>query len=165
MKHEERFDLAYIGKDGTEKHCYPRSREKRDENLRFCEEHGVKVLSCKKLYPFSTMRNQHNFMLIYNICFNTMTDMQDGEIEFDEAEYERLEATRDKAGEFFCMELPIAWVPWETLCEMREMAAAAEWHRDAANARAREERDARDSDWRPGDAPWNAPGMSARDFI
>ena len=39
MKHEERFDLAYIGKDGTEKHCYPRSREKRDENLRFCEEH------------------------------------------------------------------------------------------------------------------------------
>ena len=25
--------------------------------------------------------------------------------------------------------------------------------------------DSRDSDWRPGDAPWKAPGMSPRDFI
>ena len=25
--------------------------------------------------------------------------------------------------------------------------------------------DYRDSDWRPGDAPWNAPGMSPNDFI
>lgn len=165
MKREERYALTYISaKTGTEKVCYPRSKAKRDEQLAICKANGIKVVSCKKLYPFSTNRNQHNFALIANICFNTMYDMQHGEIKWDDAEYDRLAKTREKAEEYFCYELPVAWVPWETYCDMKEIAAAAICHRDAACALAREE-DPRDSDWRPGDAPWDAPGMSARDFI
>lgn len=137
MKREERFELVYINAKGEKKTCYPRSKEKRDENLRICKENNIEVVSCKKLYPFNTNRNQHNFMLIYNICRNTMSDMQLGDIPWDDDEYERLYARSEKAGEFFCKELPIAWVPWEEYCEMREMAAAAECHRDAACARAR----------------------------
>ena len=171
FQREDRYELRYISlKDGTEKRCYPRSKAKRDEQLAICKERGITVVSCKKLYPFSTMKNQHNFELIYNICFNQMGDMEMGDIEWNSEEYDRLAARRDKAGEFRCMELPVVWVPWETFQEMREMAAAAECHRDAACALAEAEREARreadrSSDWRPGDAPWNAPGMSVSDFI
>ena len=164
MKRETRFEIIYA-KDGVEKHCYPRSIEKKEENLRVIHERVYKLLACKKLYPFSTMRNQHNFELIANITYNTMWDMRNGEAEWNAAEYDRLQEIHDKAVEFECMDLPVAWVPWETYCEMKEMAAGAICHRDAACALAREEADRRDSEWRPGDAPWKAPGMSARDFI
>ena len=164
MKREERYALTYINGKGETKVCYPRSTETKDVNLRICKEHGYKVVSCKKLYPFNTYRNQHNFELIANICYNTMWDMNNGEIPYNEAEYDRLYETRTKAEKYFCYDLPVAWVPWEEYKEMKELAAAAVCHRDAACARAREH-DYRDSDWRPGDAPWDAPGMSARDFV
>ena len=166
MKREDRYELRYISlKTGEEKCCDPRSKAKRDEQLAICKERGIKVISCKKLYPFNTMNNQHNFQLIYNICFNEMTDMQDGTEPMNTIEYEKLSARRDKAGEYMCADLPVAWVPWETYIDMKEMALAAECHRDEACARAEEEADYRDSGWRPGDAPWNAPGMSIHDFI
>ena len=164
VNREARYELRYISKKtGEEKCCYPRSKAKRDEQLALCRENGVTVVSCKKLYPFSTMRNQHNFELIYNICYNTMADMDMGDIPYDAEEYERLQKTREKAGQFEVMDLPVAWVPWETYCEMKEMAAAAECHRDIANARARFYD--KEDDWRPGDAPWKAPGMRVSDFI
>lgn len=162
MKREERFEMVYINGNGEEKRCYPRSVEKKEANIKFAKEHGLKVVSCKKLYPFSMERNQHNFELISNICSNTMYDMDMGVIPMDEAEFDRLAALREKADKYFCYDLPIAWVPWDELKEMKELAAAAICHRDAANAMARSYRD---SDWRPGDAPWDAPGMSVSDFI
>lgn len=132
-KKEERWALTYVSsKDGTTKVCYPRSKEKKEEQLAICKERGIKVLSCKKLYPFSTEKNQHNFELIRNICWNTMYDMQSGEIPYDEAEYDRLEATKEKADRFFGLPLPIAWLPYEEWSEAKELATAAIIHRQEA---------------------------------
>lgn len=137
----ERFEMVYINSAGVEKRCYPKSKQKRDDNLKFAKEHNIKVVSCRKLYPFATINNQHNFELIANITFNAMKDMESGKTEWNDDEYERLEKTHEKANEFFCMDLPVVYVPWGTYCEMREMAAAAELHRDSAVARAIAERE------------------------
>lgn len=176
MKREERYEFTYINSMGKEKTEQTNSKARLNNCLQTCKDLGYKVIGTRKLYPFSTIRNQHNFELIANICFNTMYDMEHGDIEWDDKEYERLAETRNKAEQFFVMPLPVAWVPYETYREMKEISVAAICHRDAANARARqareeaderdsEEADERDSDWRPGDAPWNAPGMSTSDFI
>ena len=176
---EERYEMVYIARDGAKKRCYPRSRAKLNENLQKCKANNIKVLYYIKLYPFNTMRNQHNFELISNITYNAMYDMMHGETKWDYDEYERLRETHDKAVKFECMDLPIAWVPWETYCEMKEMAAGAECHRDAACARAREKHgnyySGYDDDM-PGDddydrddyspsCPWKAPGMRVSDFV
>lgn len=131
MKREERFELRYI-MNGTERVCYPRSIEKKDSNLRKCKERGIKVVSCKKLYPFNTEKNQHNFMLIENVCRNRMDDMNMGEIPYNEAEYNELEKTAEKAGELFCLELPIAWLPWEQWKDAKEIAERGILHRQNA---------------------------------
>ena len=170
MKREEVYQFTYINSMGKEKTEQVKSKKRLEDCLQLCKELGYKVINSNKLYPFSTMKNQHNFFLIYNIAFNAMNDMEDGTTPWDADEYNKLIATRYKAGEYMTMPLPVVWVPWNTYKEMKEMAVAAICHRDAANARARahqeeEEADGRDSDWRPGDAPWNAPGMSASDFI
>lgn len=164
MKREERYDFTYINSMGKEKTEQVRSKDRLNKCLQTCDELGYKVLCWRKLYPFSTMRHQHDFDHINNICANKMYDMESGIIPWDEAEYDRLAKTREKAQEFFCMPLPVAWVPWQTYSEMKELATASIVHRDIANAQARQY-NRRDSDWRPGDAPWNAPGMSAKDFI
>ena len=130
---EQRWALRYISqKDGTEKVCYPRSEEKKNEQLSLCKQRGITVLSCKKLYPFSTEKNQHNFELIHNICMNTLHDMETGEVEWDDAEYDRLTALKDKSEKFFCLELPVAWLPYDELVEAKEIAAAAVIHRQEA---------------------------------
>ena len=159
---EERYEFTYITVMGKQKTEVVRSKARLENCKQTCAELGYKVVRTRKLYPFSTMKNQHNFALIANICYNTMHDMQDGEIPWNDAEYDKLAATREKAEEYFCYDLPVAWVPWETYKEMKELSVAAICHRDRACALARE---ARDSGWRPGDAPWKAPGMSASDFI
>lgn len=130
---EQRWELRYISaKDGTEKVCYPRSEEKKNEQLDLCKQKGITVLSCKKLYPFSTEKNQHNFDLIHNICMNRMNDMFIGEAEWNEEEYDRLESMKEKAEEFFCLPLPIAWLPYDKLAEARELAQMAIIHRQNA---------------------------------
>ena len=48
---EARYEFRYVRTDGSEKVCYPRSEEKKNENLRVCKERGYRVLSVKKLYP------------------------------------------------------------------------------------------------------------------
>ena len=130
---EERYELRYISKkDGKEKSCYPRSTEKKDEQLQLCKERGVKVVYCKKLYPFSTEKNQHNFELVHNVCRNTMHDMDMGDIEYNEAEYDRLAELASKAEELFCLELPVAWLPYEQLKEAKEISQMAILHRQEA---------------------------------
>ena len=102
---EQRWALRYISKiDGTERVCYPQSEQKKNEQLDLCKQKGITVLSCKKLYPFSTEKNQHNFDLIHSICMNAMHDMETGEAEWNSTEYDRLEAMKEKAEKF------IAWI-------------------------------------------------------
>ena len=129
---ETRYEFRYVGKDGTEKVCYPRSEEKKNENLRVCKERGLRVVSCKKLYPFSMERNQHNFELIRNICFCAMHDMDSGEKPYNAAEYARLEELNAKAERLWSLPLPIAWIPWETYREAKELAQMAILHRQNA---------------------------------
>lgn len=130
---EERWELRYISqKDGKEKNCYPRSKEKKDEQLHICKDRGIRVIHCKKLYPFSTIKNQHNFELVNNICYNTMWDMNHGEIDYNAAEYDRLEAMREKAERFFCLPLPVAWLPYEDWKDANELANMAIMHRQDA---------------------------------
>lgn len=133
MKREERFELQYISKkDGTRKSCFPRSAEKKEEQLRLCREHGITVISCRKLYPFSTEKNQHNFALVANICANRMHDMNMGNAPMNAAEYDRLEALKEKADRFFCLELPVAWLPYEEWAAAKELSNMAINHRQEA---------------------------------
>lgn len=132
-KKEDRWELRYISlKDGTVKNCYPRSKDKKDEQLRVCKEKGIRVIHCKKLYPFSTMKNQHNFELIRNICFCELDDMEKGEKPWDEEEYDRLTDLQDKADRFFELELPVAWLPYEDWKDANELANMAIMHRQDA---------------------------------
>ena len=130
---EQRWEFRYAvptaGGHESIKVCYPRSEEKKNENARLCKEHGYRVVSVKKLYPFNTEKNQHNFDLINNICSNRMYDMMSGEAKYDDAEYGRLEEMKQKAERLFCLPLPIAWIPWEDLKDARELSTMAILHR------------------------------------
>lgn len=132
QKWEFRYSLTTANGNEIEKVVYPKSKEKCEENKRICKEHGYKVLSCKKMYRFNTYANQHNFELIYNICFNEMTDMEDGEIPYDNDKYIELEERRDLAGYFRSLPLPIAWLTWDKWTQAQEMALAAREHRAQA---------------------------------
>ena len=129
---ETHYELRYISKSGEEKVCYPRSEEKKNANLALCREKGIRVISCKKLYPFSMEKNQHNFELIRNICYNRMSDMDSGEVPYDAEEYARLSELNEKANEYWCLPLPIAWLPWETYRDAKELAQMAILHRQNA---------------------------------
>lgn len=132
MTKEQRWQFVYTNKIGEEKVVIPRSKEQVDRNREVCKKYGFKVVSVKKLYPFSTYKNQHNFELINNICFNTMHDMIDGEIPYDEKEFDRLESLQERAERYFCKELPVAWVTWEEHQDMTELANMAIMHRQDA---------------------------------
>lgn len=139
-KKEQRFEIRYevptSEGNRSEKVVRPRSEEAKDRNLQKIKELGYRLVSCKKLYPFSTEKNQHNFMLVANICKNTMYDMMSGEIPYNNDEYIRLDELHDKADKYFCYPLPVAWVPWEDLKEMKELATMAVNHRMDACERA-----------------------------
>ena len=124
-KKEERFELRYIGRDGKEHSCFPRSAEGKEEQLKRAKEAGLRVLFCRKLYPFNTERNQHNFMLIANKCSNLLHDMDMGEIAYTKETYSKLWDMKTKAEEFFCLDLPVAWLPWEEWKAAKEMATEA----------------------------------------
>lgn len=89
-----------------------------------------------KLYPFSTWKNQHNFMLVSTACKNAMSAMESGEVPFDGAEYDRLEALADKADRFFVLELPVAWLTGKEYGEAAKLVAMATEHRVAKNVAA-----------------------------
>ena len=133
FKKEERWELRYVSiKDGQTKNCYPRSEQKKNEQLQVCKDKGIKVIHCKKLYPFSSEKNQHNFELIRNICINTMADMQNGDIAWDDKEFDRLSDLVDKANKYWSLPLPVAWMPYEDLKEAKELANMAIMHRQEA---------------------------------
>ena len=111
------------------KTCYPKDEATVDLCRELSAERGYRVVSVKKLYPFSTEKNQHNFELISNICSNRMHDMINGEIPYDSDEYDRLDEMKRKADELFCLDLPIAWIPYEMLKDAKELSAAAINHR------------------------------------
>ena len=128
-KKENRFRITARLNNGTTKTVYPKSIEQKELNLEICKENGFKVLECVKLYPFSTERNQHNFMLISNICSNEMSDMRSGEQPWDEELYETLYNRKERADYFFSLPLPVAWLPFKEWEEAKEMATAAILHR------------------------------------
>lgn len=132
MQKEQRWKFTYRKKDGTVKSCYPRSEEKVEENRQKCAELGMEVIGVQKLYPFSTMKNQHNFELIRNICFNEIHDMDHGEKPMDEEAYEQMSRWKDLADEFFCLPLPVAWLPWEQWKDAKELSEMAIIHRQNA---------------------------------
>lgn len=137
MNKEQRWELRYVSKlDGSVKNCYPRSEEKKNAQLAICKENGIKVIHCKKLYPFNTWKNQHNFMLIANICSNRMHDMDMGEIPYSEAEYDRLQARKEQADRLFCMagdgNSEITWLYWEDWKAAKELTETAILHRQEA---------------------------------
>ena len=132
MVREQKWELIYavpIADGENVKRCYPNSAEKRAKNLEICKDRGYRVISCKKLYPFSTEKNQHNFMLIKNICFCRMNDMFSGELPYDKAEYERLEKLEEKAVELMELPLPVAWITWDKYEQAKEIATMAIEHR------------------------------------
>lgn len=134
-KKEQRWEFRYaITKDGvrTERVCYPQSQEKIEANRATCKRCGYEVLSVKKLYPFNTYANQHNFELIHNICRNRMSDMEIGDVKFDEAEYDRLDELRQKAERLFVLPLPLAWLTWEDWKDAKELSESAILHRQNA---------------------------------
>ena len=130
---DQRWELVYQipQKDGSTitKSCFPKSEEKKTENIELCKKYGYTIVSIEKLYPFSTMKNQHNFDLIDNVCFNLMHDMRNGDIKYDEAEYDRLETMRQDAEEFFCLPLPVAWLPYKKWKRAKELSELAIMHR------------------------------------
>lgn len=129
MNKESRYGLTYINGAGEERYARLRGEEKKQEALDRCKKSGFKVISCQKLYPFSTMKNQHNFDLIANICLNRLFDMDAGDVPYDEAEYDRLRELRDKAIKFFCLDLPVAWLPYEEWKDAKELSMMAILHR------------------------------------
>ena len=133
MARENKYELWYAVQtaDGEqEKMIRFTGDDKKKKNLDICKKMGYRVISCKKLYPFSTIKNQHNFDLIHSLCFNRMHDMEIGEIEWNDEEYEYLENLRSKADTYFILELPVAWLPYEDWKEATEIAMMAVNHRE-----------------------------------
>ena len=129
MKREERYQVIFRGKK-----YLVRGKENLDNFLRDCEYKGIDTKSevkVVKLYPLSMERNQHNFMLIANICSNMMHDMEMGEVEWDEKEYDRLSDLKAEADRYFCLDLPVAWVDGKTYGRCRELITMAVEHRVA----------------------------------
>ena len=126
---EQRYAVPTSEGNWKEKVVYPRSKEQRDSNAKKIRELGYRAISCKKLYPFSTEKNQHNFELIRNVCANRMHDMDMGEEKYDNAEYIRLMELKEKADKYFCYELTVAWVTWDEHQEMKELSVIAVEHR------------------------------------
>lgn len=129
---QQRWAIRYRLPDGTEKTHTSTSEERKAQALASIKAKGFQLISCRKLYPFNTERNQHNFDLIHNICANAMHDMDTGETPYNAAEYDRLAETKEKAERLFCLPLPVAWVPWEVLKDAKELATAAINHRQDA---------------------------------
>ena len=135
MKKQEKWRFEYAvptSKDNDSIKCLiATSKEKVADLKDQCKKYGYRVVSIKKLYPFSTNRNQHNFELIKNRTFNLMYEMESGDAPWDDKEYDRLYELNQKAQQYCCYELPVAWVPWDEHQEMKELSMmAVNWRVD-----------------------------------
>jgi hypothetical protein len=138
-RREERwvFKYTYTVNGKREVHyCYPTTKQSIEHNRKYCEERGWEVVYVKKVYPFSTEKNQHNFDLISNVCSNRMHDMDMGDIPMDKEAYDKMYELRKKAQRYFGLPLPVAWLTWDDLKEAKEIVAMAHEHRYAANLEA-----------------------------
>lgn len=131
MGKTEKWQFKYE-KNGEVKICYPQSKEQIEKNRAVCKKNGYKVISVKKMYPFNTWKNQHNFELIHNIAMNKLYDIFMDNKKVSDEEIDRLEAMRDRSEYFFLQELPVAWLTWDEWQEANEMAASAIVHRQEA---------------------------------
>ncbi|MCQ2113309.1 MAG: hypothetical protein MJY95_08230 [Bacteroidaceae bacterium] len=136
MSNEQRWEFRYINGNGIHKVAYPRNEAEKERCIKIAKEKGFEIESCKKMYPFSMNKNQHNFELIANICANTLYDMMYGDIKFDGAEFDRLEHLKDRAEHFFCMGAGIVWLTYEDYREAKELSEMAIMHREEACIRA-----------------------------
>ena len=127
----EHFRIRYEF-NGEEHACRVDGKDARDAKKQALKDKGAKIISCRKLYPFSTEKNQHNFELIRNICMNRIYDMDSGDIPYDAEEMKRLYEIKAKADKYWCLPLPVAWLEWEEYEEARELVVGAREHR--ANA-------------------------------
>ena len=136
MKKENLWEFKYgvptAGGYESIKTLIVRSKEKIADLKQQCQELGYRIVSCKKLYPFSTNKNQHNFDLIQSICYCRMHELMNGEPEAYKGEFEKLEWAYRKAQEFFCLPLPVAWITWEDYKDAKELANMAILHRQDA---------------------------------
>ena len=130
-----KWRMVFDTPDG-EKTIYCKSKEKVKENKATGERRGWTLKSCDKLYPFSTEKNQHNFDLIHNVCYNAMHDMEMGDADWNDTEYDRLQHAKERAEYYFSLPLPLAWLTWAELSEARELVAWAVNHRMDANEKA-----------------------------
>lgn len=135
-KKEEKWELRYevptAECNWNEKVIYNKTKEKFEENKKKCKEYGYRIVSAKKLYPFNTYKNQHNFDLIHSIAMNELYDIWNGDKKVSDEEYDRLYEMKEKAEKFFCLPLPVAWLPWEDWKDAKEMAENAIFHRQEA---------------------------------
>lgn len=129
---EQKWAFTYKKANGEVKTCYPKSKEMVDKNRQTCKEKGLEIISVKKLYPFGSMKHQHNFDLINSLCYNEMHDMDYGEIPYDRERYEWLEKRKEDAERFFSLPMPVAWLPWEDWKRANELAQDAINHRQDA---------------------------------
>lgn len=135
---EERFrQIFVIG--GEKMTYYPKDTATKDRNLEIAKKKGYEIVEkATKLYPFNIEKNQHNFELIRNICFNRMTDMEDGEIEWDGEAYQKLADLKDEANE--CWDIAfmrsrenpnIAWIDGQLYHKAKKLVELAVNHREA----------------------------------
>ena len=128
---ELQYRITYIDRDGDE--CgYRVSESKKDAALASFAAKGIKVARVEKLYPMNTEKVQHNFALIHDASFNRMSDMRNGEIPMDDAEYDRLSRLFNLSGDLMLLDLPVAWLTGNELAEARMVSAMAVEHRMGA---------------------------------
>lgn len=134
-RREEHWKFEYevcIKDEWVRKACYPTSKEGVERCKADCERKGFRFLKATKLYPFNMMKHNHNFFLIYNITANRMHDMEAGEIEWNEKEFDRLEKLHERASYFMGQMHEIEWLPYEEWAEANNLAQMAIDHRAEA---------------------------------
>ena len=128
---EQKFEIKYETSEGV-KTIRVKNEEAKVRYLEILNDKGYKVIKTTKLYPFSTNKNQHNFMLVKNRCYNLMYDMDMGNIKYNEKEYNMMTELAAKADKFFSLELPVAWLDWNSIREANKIARMAiEWRIDS----------------------------------
>ena len=121
---EQRYKIEYTY-NGINKTVIAKTTEEKERIHNICKKDGYNLNKTTKLYPFSTNKNQHNFMLVMNRCNNKMYDMDMGYIPYNKKEYDRLYELAQKAEKYYCLELPIAWVDGRTYGEANRIAHTA----------------------------------------
>jgi hypothetical protein len=63
---------------------------------------------------------------------NEIYDIWNGDKKVSDEEYDKLYEIKEKAEKFFCLPLPVAWLPWEEWKDAKEMVENAIFHRQEA---------------------------------